>query len=39
VRKPGTCDRHVCASCTTEIGPDKHLCPVHAAEAPQPGLF
>lgn len=30
-RKSGTCDRHLCASCATEVGPDQHLCPAHAA--------
>lgn len=48
-RKSGTCDRHLCAACAVEVGPDKHLCPGHATsgfatanEAPQPvqgGLF
>lgn len=48
-RKSGTCDRHLCASCATEVGPDRHLCQEHAAsgfapanEASQPvhgGLF
>lgn len=28
-RKAGTCDRHLCAKCATEVGPDKHLCPGH----------
>lgn len=31
VRKAGTCDRHLCAACATEVGPDRHLCPEHAA--------
>lgn len=42
VRKAGTCDRHLCASCATEAGPDRHLCREHAAAAPAPvqmGLF
>lgn len=45
VRKGGTCDKHLCASCATEVGPDRHLCPAHAAEkaapaaAVQAGLF
>lgn len=49
VRKPSTCDRHLCTSCATEVGPDRHLCQEHAAsgfepanEASQPvqgGLF
>lgn len=30
-RRSGTCDRHLCARCATETGPDKHLCPKHAA--------
>lgn len=30
-RRSGTCDRHLCASCATETGPDTHLCPAHAA--------
>ena len=29
-RRSGTCDRHLCASCATEVGPDRHLCPQHA---------
>ncbi len=43
VRKAGTCDKHLCASCATEVGPDRHLCPHHATsgfstenEAPAP---
>lgn len=31
-RRSGTCDRHVCATCATEVGPDKHLCAVHAEQ-------
>lgn len=27
----GTCDRHLCASCATELGPDLHVCPKHTA--------
>jgi hypothetical protein len=40
-RKSGTCDRHLCAGCATEVGPDKHLCRTHAAEqsAKAPELF
>ncbi|GAP37332.1 hypothetical protein ABXN37_19605 [Piscinibacter sakaiensis] len=44
-RRSGTCDRHICATCATEVGPDRHLCPAHrdAAVAPpapvQGGLF
>lgn len=40
-RRSGTCDKHLCASCVTEVGPDRHLCPGHAAEAApvQEGLF
>ncbi len=40
-RRSGTCDKHLCASCATEVGPDRHLCPVHVAEAApvQEGLF
>lgn len=34
-RRSGTCDRHLCASCATEVGPDRHLCPGHAAEQRQ----
>lgn len=34
--RSGTCDRHLCASCATEIGPDLHLCGKHAA-ARHPG--
>ena len=29
-RRSGTCDRHLCAICATEVGPDRHLCPQHA---------
>ena len=29
-RRSGTCDRHLCAACATEVGPDRHLCPGHA---------
>ena len=49
-RKSGTCDRHLCARCATEVGPDRHVCREHAtsgfstadeaSEAPrQQGLF
>ena len=43
-RRSGTCDRHLCVSCATEVGPGRHLCPAHAAAgapaAPvQDGLF
>lgn len=41
-RKSGTCDRHVCEACATEVGPDRHLCQVHrdGHVAPvQEGLF
>lgn len=42
-RRSGTCDRHLCAACAVETGPDRHLCPTHAAQhaaAPvQPDLF
>lgn len=31
-RKSGTCDKHLCANCTTSPAPDKDLCPDHAAE-------
>lgn len=31
-RRSGTCDRHLCPACATEIGPDQHLCPTHSAE-------
>ncbi len=34
-RRSGTCDRHLCEACATEIGPDQHLCPTHAAESRQ----
>lgn len=33
-RRSGTCDRHLCASCVTEVGPDRHLCAVHAKQRP-----
>ena len=29
-RRSGTCDKHLCASCATEVGPDRHLCQQHA---------
>lgn len=29
-RKSGTCDRHLCANCATEVAPVRHLCQVHA---------
>lgn len=28
-RKSGTCDRPICARCTTSPAPDKDLCPTH----------
>ncbi len=31
-RRSGTCDRHICAGCATEVGPDRHLCARHAAK-------
>jgi hypothetical protein len=31
-RRSGTCDQHLCAKCAVEVGPDRHLCPAHAAE-------
>lgn len=31
-RRSGTCDRHLCERCAVEVGPDRHLCPAHAAE-------
>ena len=34
-RRSGTCDRHICAACATEVGPDRHLCREHAAEKRQ----
>jgi hypothetical protein len=24
-----TCDAWICAKCAQEVGPDKHLCPIH----------
>lgn len=49
-RRSGTCDRHLCANCATEVGPDRHVCRERAtsgfstadeaSEAPrQQGLF
>jgi len=32
LRRSGTCDAPICASCTTSPAPDKDLCPTHAAE-------
>lgn len=29
-QKGKTCSRSLCASCATQVGPDKHLCPPHA---------
>lgn len=31
----GTCDKHLCARCATEIGPDRHLCSTHAQAVQQ----
>lgn len=31
VRKAGTCDKHLCAGCATEVGADRHLCQGHAS--------
>jgi hypothetical protein len=31
-RRSGTCDRHLCAKCATEVGTDKHLCQAHAEQ-------
>lgn len=28
----GTCDAPLCAEHATQIGPDRHLCPLHAAQ-------
>lgn len=30
-RRSGTCDKHLCAGCATEVGADRHLCPGHAS--------
>jgi len=41
-RRSGTCDRHICAACATEVGPDRHLCEAHKGQAAAPvqgGLF
>lgn len=35
-RSTGTCDRHLCAGCATEVGPDRHLCAQHAGQATLP---
>jgi hypothetical protein len=35
-RRSGTCDRHLCASCATQVGPDRHLCAAHASAEPAP---
>lgn len=29
----GTCDRQLCATHRTEVGPDRDLCPAHAKAA------
>lgn len=34
-RRSGTCDRHLCERCATEVGPDKHLCSTHAQAVEQ----
>lgn len=38
-RRSGTCDRHLCAGCAVEVGPDLHRCPAHAEPEPQQALF
>lgn len=40
-RKSGTCDKHLCAACATEVAPDRHLCPAHQAakREAEPELF
>lgn len=30
--RSGTCDRPICASCSTSPAPDKDICPAHAAD-------
>lgn len=37
----GTCDMPLCAEHATQTGPDRHLCPEHAAQRleEQPELF
>jgi hypothetical protein len=35
-RKSGTCDRHLCTGCATEVGPDRHLCSTHTQALEQP---
>jgi hypothetical protein len=34
-----TCDMPLCEDHAKQIGKDRHLCPKHAAEAPQTELF
>ena len=34
-RRSGTCDKHLCAACATEVGPDRHLCSTHAQAVEQ----
>lgn len=34
-RRSGTCDKHLCEACATEVGPDKHLCSTHAQAVEQ----
>jgi hypothetical protein len=33
-RRSGTCDKHLCTSCATEVRPDRHLCQGHRDLAP-----
>ena len=34
----GTCDLPMCSSCAKHVGPDRDLCPKHAAAPEQRGL-
>lgn len=35
-RRSGTCDKHLCASCAKEVGPDQHMCQAHAQQSAEP---
>jgi hypothetical protein len=37
-RRPGTCNRCLCAKCATEVGDDRHYCPPHERASRLPGV-